>query len=241
MPPKIFGWEHLTYLAVFVVLSVAGLICAKIFSKTEKTQNIILKSVALALLISILVNRISIVFKTETPAWTFLIPDSYCGMSSLVLSLAVLLGKKDNNVLHFVWFMALLGGTITMFYPDFIGQHESLFYLPTISGLLHHSLSIVVVVMLFLFNQITVTYKKWYCTVFGFTAYITVGAFLMGVFNYSDAFHIISPMLSGTPLNTWVIMPIYAVVYGLILLGFELYRKHKNKTTEIADTTENKK
>ena len=27
-------------------------------------------------------------------------------MSSLVLSLAVLLGKKDNNVLHFVFYIA---------------------------------------------------------------------------------------------------------------------------------------
>lgn len=230
---KIFGWEHLTYLAVFVVLSVVGLFCAKKFAKTEKSQRIVLKSIALVLLIAILTNRISIALKTETPNWSQLIPDSYCGMSSLVLSLSVLLGKKDNNVLHFVWFIALLGGTITMFYPDFLAQNPSIFYIPTISGLLHHSISIVMVIALFLFNYINVTYKKWYCTPIGFAGYITIGAFLMGVFGRSDAFHIINPLLSGTPLNTWVIMPIYAVVYGLVLLGFELVRKYKNKKTTI--------
>ena len=32
---KIFGWEHFVYLAVFIVLEVAGLVCAKLFAKTE--------------------------------------------------------------------------------------------------------------------------------------------------------------------------------------------------------------
>lgn len=231
MNPKIFGWEHITYLVIFVTSTIIGAICSKKFAKNEKTQNIILKSLALALLITIITNRISIVFKTETPKWVELIPDSYCGMSSLVLALATLVGKKDNNVLHFVWFMALLGGIITMFYPDFIGQNESIFYIPTISGLLHHSIAIVVVILLFLFKHIDVTYKKWYCTVWGFTAYITVGAFLIGALGKSDAFHIIDPLLSGTPLNTWVVMPIYIVVYGITLLAFELVRNHWAKSS----------
>ena len=120
-----------------------------------------------------------------------------------------------------------------MFYPDFIGQNQSLFYIPTISGLLHHSLSIVVVVFLFLFKHIHVTYKKWYCTVFGFTSYITIGAFLIGALGKTDAFHITEPLLSNTPLNTWVIVPIYIVVYGFTLLAFELIRKYSTKSLNI--------
>lgn len=228
MKPQIFGWQHFTYLGIFVVLSVAGLIVAKIFAKDETVQNIILKSTAIALLIAIVTNRFSIVFKGANPDWVQLIPDSYCGMSSLVLSMAVLIGKRDNAVLHFVWFIAILGGCITMVYPDFIGQNESIFYIPTISGLLHHSIAIVLVIMLFLFNHITVTYKKWYCTVIGFMAYITVGAFLIGAMGKNDAFHIITPMLSGTPLHTWVILPIYVVVYGTTLAIFELVRKKRS-------------
>lgn len=228
MNPKIFGLEHILYFVISVILMIAGLICAYKFAKTEKSKLIILKSVAGALLISILLNRISIVFKGDNVTWSSMIPDSFCGMSSLVLALAVLLGKKDNVVLHFVWFIALLGGTITMFYPDFIGQNPSVFYLPTISGLLHHTLAVALVLLVLIFKHIYVTYKKWYCTLFEFTCYFSVGAFLISVFGYSDAFHMMQPMLSGTPLTAWVLAPIYVVVYGLVLLGFELYRKRKN-------------
>ena len=83
------------------------------------------------------------------------------------------------------------------------------------------------VIALFLFKQIHITYKKWYCTLFGFTVYLTVGAFQMSVFGFSDSFHIAEPILSGTPLTAWVMAPIYAATYALILLIIELVRKHK--------------
>ncbi len=224
---KVFGWQHIVFLVVFVSIAVAGLICAKKFAKSEKAQTIVVKVLAGILLASIVANRISISLKTGTFEWVKLIPDSFCGMSSLVLSLAVLCGKPDNAVLHFVWFIALLGGAITMVYPDFLGQASSIFYIPTITGLLHHSMAVVVVVSLFLFNQINVTYKKWFYSAIGFAFYMTTGAFLIGALGASDAFHILTPMLSGTPLTAWVLGPIYAAVYALVLLGFELVRKRK--------------
>lgn len=227
MEIKVFGWQHIVYLVVFIALATVGLVCAKKFAKNEKSQRIVVKVLAGILLVSIVANRVSISLKTGTFDWTKLIPDSYCGMSSLVLSLAVLCGKPDNAVLHFVWLIALLGGTITMVYPDFLGQATSILYLPTITGLLHHSMAVVVVISLFLFNQINVTYKKWFYAVIGFAFYITVGAFLISVLGASDAFHIMTPLLSGTPLTVWVLAPIYAVIYALVLLGFELVRKRK--------------
>lgn len=229
MNPQIFGWQHWLYLALFIALTALGIFFARKYAKTDKTKTYVLKGLAAALLGAILINRISIVFKTDVPDFTNFIPDSFCGMSSLVLSLAVLFGKRDNSVLHFVWFVAVLGGVITMVYPDFIGQNESIFYLPTISGLLHHSLSIVVVIFLFLFGHIRVTYKKWYCTPLGFACYLSVGAFIISVLGHSDAFHIFTPLLSGTPLTFWVLAPIYAVVYGGILAGFEVYYRRKTK------------
>ena len=187
----------------------------------------ILKALAVALLIAILTNRLSQVFRYGQVRWEQIIPDSYCGMTSLVLALAVLLGKKDNGVLHFVWILGIFGGISTVIYPAFIGQGPTVFYLPTISGLLHHSLSATVAIAVLLFGWMRITYKKWQCTLFGFTCYLTVGAFLIGFFKLSDAFHIHTPLLDGTPLTTWVMAPIYAVCYGLILLFVELARKRK--------------
>ena len=96
--------------------------------------------------------------------------------------------------------------------------------------MLHHSLCAMLVVAIFLFRQVEITYKKWYCTLFGFTSYLTVGAFLMHTFDLSDAFHIAEPLLPGTPLTVWVMAPMYAVAYGSILAVIELVKRKKQST-----------
>lgn len=227
MDLRVFGTVHILYLAITVPLTVIGLLLAKRYAKTEKAQSVVLKALAVALLIWILINRLSQVYRYSNVRWEQIIPDSFCGMTSLVLALAVLLGKKNNCVYHFTWFLGLVGGLITVFNPTFLGQGPSVFYLPTISGLLHHSFALAVVGALLIFNQIQITYRKWYCTVFGFTAYLTVGAFQMSVLGFADAFHIAEPILSGTPLTAWVMAPLYGVGYGLVLLVIELVRRKK--------------
>jgi hypothetical protein len=226
---NVFGPVHWIYLAITLSLSAAGLYLAKRYSKTEQAQKIVLKSLAALLLVFIVMNRLSQVFRYETTNWVAIIPDSYCGLTSLALSLSVMFGKKDNNAYHFLWILGLFGGISTVVYPAFIDQGPTIFYLPTISGLVHHSLSATLVVALLLFNQIHITYKKWYCTLFGFTCYLTLGAFQIGALGLSDAFHIYTPLISDTPLTTWVMSPIYAVSYALLLLVIELVRKHKAK------------
>ena len=229
MPAQLFGIEHFIYIGITAACAGVGLICAKKFAKTEKSQNIVLKSLALALLIAILANRLSQVFRYQTTRWEQIIPDSYCGLTSLVLSLAVLFGKEDNNAYHFLWILALFGGISTVIYATFLDQGPTIFYLPTISGLLHHSFSATLVIALLLFKQIHITYKKWYCTLFGFTCYLSLGAFLIGCLGLSDAFHIYTPLIPDTPLTTWVMAPIYAVCYALLLLIIELVRGYMAK------------
>lgn len=234
MAPQLFGIEHILYIIITAVLASSGLLCAKKFAKTEKSQTIILKSLAFLLLAAIITNRISQVFRYGTVQWYCIIPDSFCGMTSMVLALAVLFGKKNNHILHFVWHLGIFGGISTVICATFLDQDISFFYIPTISGLLHHSLSAIVVVALLMFKQIDITYKKWYCTFFGFTSYLTLGAFLMHTFNLSDAYHIAEPLISGTPLTAWVMAPMYAVGYGLILLIVEIVkRKQSNQATPV--------
>lgn len=230
MDLRVFGTVHWIYLAITIPVSVVGLYLAKRFAKTPKTQNIVLKCLGALLLIWIMINRLSQVYRYGDVRWEQIVPDSFCGMTSLVLALAVLLGKKDNCVYHFVWFLGLVGALITVFNPTFLDQGPSVFYLPTISGLLHHSVALVVVAALLMFDQIHITYKKWYCTLFGFTSYLTVGAFQMAVWGFEDSYHIAQPILPDTPLTAWVMAPIYAVGYGLVLLAIELVRKRRQKS-----------
>lgn len=54
----------------------------------------------------------------------------------------------------------------------------------------------------------------------------------MEVFNMSDAFHIAEPLIDNTILTTWVMVPMYAVGYCIILFIVEVLKKkeiHKIK------------
>lgn len=232
MRATVFGIEHFLYIGITSVLAIVVLLLAKKYAKDERSKTIFMKALAFTLLAAIVTNRLSQVFRYDMVRWEQIIPDSYCGMTSLVLALAVLFGKKDNVALHFVWLLGIFGGISTVIYPAFIGQGPTVFYLPTISGLLHHSLCATVVVAIFMFDWMYITYKKWYCTLFGFTSYLTVGAFLIGCLGISDAFHIYTPLLDDTPLTTWVMAPIYMVCYAVILLIIEIVRK-KRKEREV--------
>ena len=229
MNPQLFGTEHILYIVISTLLASAVLLGAKKLARSEKLQQYVLKSLAFLLLAAIVTNRLSQVFRYDTVRWYCLIPDSFCGMTSLVLALGVLFGKRDNPVLHFAWLLGLFGGISTVIYATFVGQGPSFFYHPTISGMLHHSLSAMVVIAIFLFDHLHITYKKWYCTLFGFTSYLTVGAFLMQTFDMSDAFHIAEPLLPDTPLTAWVMAPMYAAAYAIILLAVELVRWKKGR------------
>ena len=229
MNPQLWGKEHLIYIAVSIAVAFAVCFFAKRYAKSEKAQNAVIKISAGLLFAIILTNRIALVFEHDVIQWNKLIPDSFCSASSYVLSLALLFGKKNNNVLHFIWLVALAGGSIATFYPDFIGQHPSFLYPPTILGLLHHTWSAIVVVLVFLFGWLELTYKKWYCTLFGFAAYLSLGAFLMCVLDYGNPFYMKEPAISGTPFTVWIVAPIYIAVYSVILLTVELVRRRAKK------------
>ena len=215
------------YIAVSLVIAVLVCFLAKRYAKTDRAKTFVVKISAAVLFIIILTNRLALVFEYDTVNWKKLITDSVCSTSSYVLSLSLLLGKKNNNVLHFIWLIALAGGTIVTFYPNFIGQNPSFMYLPTILGMMHHTCSAIVVVLMFGYFEIT--YKKWYCTVFGFTAYLAFGAFLMCVMDYGNPFYMTAPALDGTIFTIWAMISIYLVVYALIILTVEIFRLKKNK------------
>lgn len=229
MAPQVFGIEHILYLILSTVFGAAVLILIKRYAKKEKAQSISLKCIAFFLLAAILANRLAKVFGDEQVRWYCIIPDSYCGMTSLVLALAVLFGKKNNCLFHFSWLLALFGGISTVIYPAFVSYNPSFFHIATISGLLHHSLSAMLSVALLLLRQIDITYKKWHYVILGFTCYLTVGAFLMSVFELSDAYHIVEPLLSDTPLTAWVMAPMYIAGHGSVFAIIELVRHIKSR------------
>jgi len=63
MSLNVFGGVHILYLLITLPLSAAGLYIAKKYAKTEKAQEITLKSIAAMLFVWILINRLSQVFR----------------------------------------------------------------------------------------------------------------------------------------------------------------------------------
>ena len=51
----------------------------------------------------------------------------------------------------------------------------------------------------------------------------------MNIFDMSDAMHLAEPLLDGTPLTIWVMVPMYAIAYGIILFVAELIKKYKKE------------
>ena len=229
MNPQVFGKEHLIYIAVSISVAVAVCFLVKRYARTERVKACVIKCAAAVLFAIIFINRLALVFEYDTVNWLKLLTDSFCSTSSYVLSLAILLGKKNNNVLHFIWLIALLGGAIVTFYSDFIGQNPSFLYPPTILGMMHHTWSAIVVVLMLMFGYLELTYKKWYCILFGFTSYLAYGSFLMCVLDYGNPFYMVNPAIDGTPFTVWVIAPIYIALHSLILLVLELFRRGRKK------------
>ena len=79
--PEVFGWEHLTYTAVFLALAIAAIVLILKYVKTEKTLSMIMRIIGGVLFICILWNRISICVSHKNAL--LLIPDTFCGISSL--------------------------------------------------------------------------------------------------------------------------------------------------------------
>ncbi len=229
MGVKLYGTEHLIYIGLSLVIAFLIFFLSKKFLKDEKQQTLLIKIVAIILFLTILTNRLVLVFEYDKPDWTKLLTDTFCSTSSYVLSLSILLGKKDNIVLHFAWLISLVGGSIVTFYADFLGQNPSFLYPPTIFGLLHHTISAILVILILMFKYIHITYKKSYIVLIGFSGYLLLGFFMKFVFNYSNPFYMYAPVIPNTPLTVWVIAPIYIVGYVCIILAIELTRKFRKK------------
>ena len=242
MNPQIYGTEHIIFLAVFFVLATVSLILIAKYVKTEKTKTIIIKVLAFLLLCAILCNRISIAVLSND--WTRVIPNTFCGMDSLVLALAILFGKKDNAVLHFVVYFAFAGGLGTILYPTFIDTYSSVFHPITFSGLIHHALSFYLTILLQVVGWFTPDCKKWKSIVVGFLAYITLGAFLIFGLGISTAFYMNESIIDGTPLTVWVLIPIFVVGFTIYMFIDQTIRfkiRKKKESNVVNDDNKNTK
>lgn len=233
--PKVFGWEHIVYLVLFFAAFAGSLTAIKLKVKSEKTLNIIIKCLGAALLVFIVWNRISICVHKSSAK--YLIPDSFCGVTSLSFAIAALLCKRDALPLHCLVYIAFWGGAITTFYPDFIGQASSIMYPATISGLLHHGMSFYLSVVMVATGFMKPSLKKFYAFPVGLCIMMVYGLFLIDALKFKKAMYIGSPLIEGTFLTWYVVaaMMISVTLGGVFLYEYLLKRKSLKKEQESID------
>lgn len=211
--PRVYGWQHIIYLLIFVIISVSTLALIKLKVRREKTVDIIVKCGGGALLAVIIINRISLIWFYNS-VWA-LIPNTVCGTTSLCFGLWTVFGKRDSLPFHYFVYAGFWGGLIVSVYPSFLDMRDYFLYLPTFTGMLHHSLSLYLAVLLVMTGYVKPKLNKFYAYPVGFCFLMVYGIFLLDAFgdNIPDgAMYIFSPLVEGTFLTWYVVGP--ALVLG---------------------------
>lgn len=234
---KVYGWQHLTYIGIYIALFAVSLTVILLKVKSEEKVDLLVKILGGVLLALIIFNRIAIACHRES-GWG-LVPDSFCGVGSLGLALSCLFFKRGSLPYHIFVYCMLFGGSITVFYPDFIGQEfhgeaTSFMYPATISGMMHHSLAFYIVVLLFVTGHFKPCVKKTYVLPIALGFMVTYGVFLLDALDFEKAMYLDSPLIPGTFITWYVVYPALVVAgYGISFL-YEYIVKRKSQTNQPA-------
>jgi len=224
--PKIFEIEHILYLTISILLLTATGIILKKKIKDEKSIKIMFRILGLFGLIFILSSRITLSIDKNNILLLF--PDSFCSMTSYLVAIGLLFLNKDNFLLHITWLLAIVGNICSLLIPDYLADGPTIFYPTTITALMHHSFTLFEMIMVFIFKYITLTMKKAWTQLLLILFYIGSGLFLVYVLKAPDAYYINNPAVVNTPLNVWLMIPIYISIYFAIIMIIELLKKHKS-------------
>ena len=232
---KVYGIEHICYLLITTIPLVLLMILLKLKIKTDKEKRIMFMILGIIDIISVTINRIAHVVSNGN--FIYIIPDSFCGMSGLILGIGLVFFKKDNILLHAIWLIGLTGMIATYAYPDFLEKSSSIFDFLTLTSLWHHTVTLFNLIAIFLFKYIRLTYKKAWIQIPGVIIFIALGYFLIYVCGVKSAFYLNTPAVKGTNLFFYVMYPIYLFVYALVLFLAYLYeRKHNVKMENIKES-----
>jgi len=223
---KVFGFAHISYIVAMMVVMVIGLIIIKKHCNSERSKKNAIYFVACFLLLGIIANRISSAVVGEN--WLSLIPSTVCGITSLLFSASVLLFKnKNHHVFHFLVYIALVGGIIVTFMPDFITQADSIWHSRTITGLFHHTVSAYLAILLIVLGAFKPSIKLWYCLPLGYCVYMVYGLILIDLAIAGNAMNIKSPLLENAP-STWYFLGLWLFVLQFVgVFVFDIVRSKR--------------
>lgn len=226
---------HIIYIILNIIILILTIIlCGKGFLKRKK---LIIEIAGIILFVLVIVNRFSItiydnVIASKDASWWELLPNSICGLSSLLLALAIIFGKEDNWILNSVSYLGFFGSAIVIFYPDFLIT-QPFFCLRSITGLLHHSLMNLLIIVMMITGYIKPSRTKFKYLIIMMAFYMTYGIFLIDALGIDNAMQIGKPLIKNAPILTswYVVFLATTVVTYLYEWLFDFFRQKSKKNS----------
>lgn len=230
----IYGIGHTTFLLITVPLIIIGCIAMLKWIKKEKTKEIIIRISGIFLLISIIINRISttyydvVVNKLVGYTWLNVIPNTFCGLYSLVLSLTIIFGKKDHVILHAIAYSGFIGGILAMFYPAFLST-DAFVEVRSYTSLIHHALMVWIILACMLTKYMKPTMSKWCVLPLSLCIVMTIGLIEKELLKFPTAMQINDPLVSSLPvLSSWYMIGLLIIpLHFTFLVVYEKTVNHK--------------
>ena len=224
----IYGIYHIIYIVLAIITT---LILLKYCNKIKNEEKLF-KITGIILLLFISINRITITIHNmnNSEGYTLLnlIPNTFCGVTSLVYALTLIFGKKDNIVFHCVSYIGFIGGLLTIIYPTFLSS-QNFWDIRSITGLLHHTICVIVFPLLLKTKYFIPKLKKWYVTPIGLSFYMTFGVFELDALNFPKAMQIKEPLIEGVEITSWYYVGILVILLEILFsFLYERYSRGKN-------------
>ena len=218
----LYKMPHISYIILNIIILILTIIlCGKGFLKGKQ---LIIKIAGIILFVLVIV--------TKDASWWELLPNSICGLSSLLLALAIILGKEDNWILNSASYLGFFGSAIVIFYPDFLIT-QPFFSIRSITGLLHHSLMNLLIIVMMITGYIKPSRTKFKYLIIMMAFYMTYGIFLIDALGIDNAMQIGKPLIKNAPILTswYVVFLATAVVTYLYEWLFDFFRQKSKKNS----------
>ena len=217
---EIFGIEHILFLVISIVIMAALIVIFKLFVPKEK-MYIVMKMCAGIGLILIIINRIVVSLSRDGTFLDFL-PDTYCSMMGFIMPIAVLCFKPNSKTFQYAMFAGMIGGILTMFYPDFFVYFDNVFNIHPFTGYLYHANMFFMFVVAIATGYFKPTFKNFMSLVVGLAFMVVVGEFGNSVLGQSNNMYLNAPLISNTVFTWWFVCILYLVIYALFLQIYEM-------------------
>jgi len=224
----VFGWQHMTYLVLTLVLTIVALVLVKVFCKNPSSVKIIYWVSSGLVLVFILVTRLSTSIILSD--YKNLIPSSFCIIACSIMAVGVIfLTNKNHAVFHCVVYIAVLGSVLTIFQPGFFRSYNpnyssTIFEVRAITGLLYHSFALFLGLLLIVTGDMQPDWRRLWILVLGYGMFIMWAVMCIQMFGIPNAMEIERPILDGTVLYWWVIGLSYFGFLFVVLGGFSLVK-----------------